>query len=97
MAVYEKKSRKREAQGLQRFAPTLQVAVLLEHEQATTATGIINEKGALKGFIDRMDRRYKKGFTSFFAPQLEIQVEAEECGVDIKSELQKIVNEHKKD
>lgn len=46
VAVYEKKSRKREAQGLQRFAPTLQVAVLLEHEQATTATGFINEKGA---------------------------------------------------
>jgi len=45
-------------------------------------------------YLNRMESRRKRGYKDFFAPTLQIQVEAAELGIDIKHELNKIKDKH---
>ena len=64
---------------------------LVKSEDENWSTPPASQRGeGLEHYLNRMKSRFKRGFEDAFAPTLQIQVEAEEKGVNIKSELNNI-------
>lgn len=72
----------------QALAEDLLQSSKIKQEEKLWSTPPASQRGeTLNVYLSRMKDRFNRGFVEVFAPTLQVQVEAEEKGIDIKSEI----------